>query len=792
MFKHNILLYLRKTQKHKSTFFINLVGLSSGLACVLLVYLWVSDELAMDTFHEHDERLYQVRRNVPVAPGELATFSTNSSLMLTALQEEVPEVELATAVYELSNMSRLEAEDKKISAPGVMASQDFFKVFSYPLLSGDKNTALTDVNTVVISRELATSFFGEEIDPMGKTIAIKDGEEEIDEVFTISGVFEIPQNASRQFDFILPYKTFLKYRDPDDIAWYSNSSNVYVLLAPKTDIKAFNEKMAGFVSKRHKYVKGEQVLFTKYSDNYLRGNYENGKQVGGRINYVMLFSIVALFVLSIACINFMNLSTARATRRLKEVGIKKAIGANRESLIIQFLSESVLLSFFSLGCAVLVVLLLLPWFNTITGKELTFAIEPQVVLVLFLIALLTGLVSGSYPALYLTKFSAVKVLKGKINTSFGELLARKGLVIFQFSISILLIVAVGVIYMQLDYMQSKNLGYDKDNVMIFGIQDGLIDKVDVFLEQAKQLPGVVNATYMQGGMTNFNNASGGHSWPGQTEESKYITFRHAHVGPEFIETMGIELKEGRTYLNEKPNNESKIILNETAVEVMGLENPIGTVIDMRGPNREIIGVVKDFNIQSLYNEIAPMALLCRTEWISNLVVKIKAGEEKTAIASLEKLYNEFSPGLTFDFRFLDNQYQELYRSEQRVSTLSKYFAAMAILISCLGLFGLAAFSAERRRKEISIRKVLGQTVSQVTVMLSGEFMKLVFISILVALPFAYLLATNWLSQFAYKISLHAGYFIGAGLVAIVIALLTVGSQAINAANKNPVHALKDE
>ena len=771
---------------------INLVGLSSGLACVILVYLWVNDELAMDKFHEHDERLYQVRRNVPVAPGELATFSSNSSLMLKALEEEVPEVELATAVYDLSNMSLLQTENKKLTVSGIMASKEFFSVFSYPLVMGDRNTALAESNSVVISRELAINFFGEDGAPIGKSLAIKDGEEEIDEVFTISGVFEVPNHSSEQFDFILPYKTFLKYRDPDDIAWYSNSSSIYVLLTPKTDISAFNKKMEGFVSKRHKYAKGEQVMFTKYSDNYLRGNYTNGRQTGGRITYVILFSIVALFVLSIACINFMNLSTARATRRLKEVGVKKAVGANRKSLVVQFLSESLLLSFFSLGCAILAVFIVLPWFNTVTGKELKFAVEGSMAMTLFLIALLTGLFSGSYPALYLTKFSALKVLRGKINSSFGELLARKGLVIFQFSISILLIVAVSVIYMQLDYVQSKNLGYSKDNVMIFEIQDGLIDKVDVFLEQAKQLPGVVNATYMQGGMTNFSNASRGHTWPGQTEESKHITFRHAHVGPEFIETMGIELKEGRTYINEQPNNESKIILNETAVEVMGLKNPVGTIIDMRGPNREIIGVVKDFNIQSLYNEIAPMALLCRTEWVSNLVVKIKAGEERSAIASLEKLYGEFNPGLAFNFRFLDNQYQELYQSEQRVSTLSKYFAGMAILISCLGLFGLAAFSAERRRKEIGIRKVLGQTVSQVTVMLSSEFMKLVFISMLIALPVAYLFASNWLSQFAYRISLHVGYFIGAGVTAIFVALLTVGSQAINAANKNPVHALKDE
>lgn len=792
MLKHNLLLYLRSIKKHKSSFLINLVGLSTGLACVLLVYLWVADELGKDKFHENDEQLYQVRRNVPIGQGAIGTFSSNSSLMLTALQEEVPEVEMATAVFEIDNKARLETEEKKLSALGNFASEDFFKVFSFPLISGDKHTVLSDVSSVVISSELATNFFGQDLDPIGKTLSIKVGEENIDAVFTITGVFEIPKNSSEKFDFLLPYKTFLKHRDPDDIAWYSNSSSVYALLVPKTDINAFNQKMADFVAKRNKYLKGEQVLFTKYSNNYLRGRYENGKQSGGRITYVILFSIVALFVLAIACINFMNLSTARASRRLKEVGVKKAVGANRKSLIFQFLSEALLLSFFSLICACLAVGLLMPWFNTLTGKELDFVLEGEIILSIVLITLLTGLIAGSYPALYLTKFKAVKVLKGKIETSFGELFVRKGLVIFQFCISILLIVAVSVIYMQLDYIQSKNLGFNKDNVLVFDRQDALINTMEVFLEEARQLPGVVSTSYMQGGMTNFSNSSRGHTWPGQSEEDKEITFRHAHVGPEFIETMGIEIKEGRSYVNERPDNDSKIILNETAVKVMGLKNPIGTVINMRGPNREIIGVVKDFNIQSVYNEIAPMALLCRTEWVSNLVVKIEAGEEKTAIAGLTKLYAKFNPGLDFDFRFLDNQYQQLYLAEQRVATLSKYFAGMAILISCLGLFGLAAFTAERRRKEISIRKVLGQSTSQVTIMLSSEFVKLVLISILITIPIAYLLATDWLSQFAYKISLHAGYFLGAGIVALLVAILTVGSQAIRAGNKNPISALREE
>ncbi len=791
MLKHNILLYLRNIKKHKGSFLINLVGLSTGLACAFLVYLWVSDEMAMDKFHEHDARLFQVMRNVPNGQGEVATHTSNSSLMLTALQQEFPEVERATAVFGLETNAMLESDEKKLSAIGNMVSEDYFNMFSYPLLLGNKDNVLEEAGTVVISSTLAHSFFGEGTDPIGKTLTVKHGEEEIEDVFTVSGVFKIPANSSQQFDFVLPYKKFLELRNPKYIHWGSNSSSMYALLKPGVDIINFNKKIAGFIKTKDENNRAT-VFLSRYSDNYLKGRFENGKQAGGRISYVFLFSLIALFVLMIACINFMNLSTARASRRLKEVGIKKAVGASRKSLILQFMIESLLLSFFSLICAVVLAIYLLPWFNTITNKDLSFVLEPHILMGIIGITLLTGLISGSYPALYLSKFNPVKVLKGKINTSFGELLLRKGLVIFQFGISILLIVAVSIIYRQLEFIQSKNLGYDKDNVLVFERQDGLLNNMEVFLEEAKQLPGVVNASFMMGSMTNFDNSSRGHSWPGQIEESKGLTFWHSHVGPDFIETMGIEMKEGRSYVNEKPNNESKIILNETAVKLMGLEDPVGKVIDMRGPNREIIGVVKDFNIQSLYDEIKPMTLLCRTEWVSNLVVKIKAGEEQIAIDGLNKLFTEFSPGLAFDFRFLDNQYQALYVSEQRVATLSKYFAGLAILISCLGLFGLATFTAERRRKEIGIRKVLGQTAAQVMVMLSSEFAKLVIIAILIALPIAYLLAQNWLSGFAYRIPLHVWHFLGAGALALLVALFTVGSQAVGAANRNPVNSLREE
>ena len=791
MLKHNIVLFIRNIKKYKNSFLINLVGLSTGLACTLMVYLWVSDELQMDKFHENESHLYQVLRNTENGSGDIVTRTTNSDLMLQALQQEVPEIEWATSVYGFDSSALLEREEKKRKANGYMVSEDYLQVFSYPLLAGDKETALSGSNSVLISKGLADSFFGKGADPMGKAIHITNGEEEIDEAFMVSGIFEIPENSSVHFDFLLTRAKFMELRNPDYVHWGSNSSEVFVTLAPGTNIEALNAKMKDFITAKNERAKAEVFLYP-YAKKYLRGRFENGAQAGGRINYVILFSIIGLFVLVIASINFMNLSTARASRRLKEVGVKKAAGASRRSLVVQFLTESTLLAVCSLFVAVLLVMAFLPWFNIVTGKELVLLPERQLMLGMLSITLFTGLISGSYPALYLSKFKPATILKGKMNTSFSELLTRKGLVVFQFSLSIVLIVAVAVIYMQLEFVQSKNLGYDKDNVLVFEREGSLLENMDAFLAEAKLIPGVVNASYMQGSMTDYNNSSSGHSWPGQTEETKGLEFWHAHVGQDLIETMGIELKEGRSYVAEFGNNESKIILNETAVKLMGLENPIGTVIDMRGPNREIIGVVKDFNFKSLYEEIKPMAFLCKTQWVNTLAIKIEAGSEKATLNALTRLYADFNPGLTFDFTFLDNAYQKLYISEQRVATLSKYFAGLAILISCLGLFGLATFTAERRKKEISIRKVLGQSASQVMVMLSSEFAKLVLISLLIALPIAYLLANNWLSGFAYRIPLRVWYFLGAGLLVFLVAILTVGSQAMRAANRNPVNALREE
>ncbi|WP_422858130.1 ABC transporter permease [Flagellimonas sp. S174] len=791
MLKNHIKLFLRNISRDKSTFFINLVGLSSSLTCVLLVFLWVKDEVVKDQFHANKEQLYQVFRHVPNGQGSLNTYQSNSSLMLTTLQQEVPEVEQAVAVFRINGNAMLQTEDKKLASTGFFASEDYFKLFSFPLLAGDMNTVLRDVNSVVISKEMAENLFGSEGFPVGKSLIIKNGEDGLEDVFTINGIFEIPKNSSQDFDFVLSYKKFLQNRDINDIHWGSNSSSMYALLKTGVGIESFNSKIEDLIKKKDSENQAS-VFFGLYADNYLKNRFVNGKKSGGRITYVILLSIVALFILIIACINFMNLSTAKAAKRIKEIGVKKVVGAEKSSLIFQFLTESVLLACFSMIVAYAMVALILPWFSNITGKQLEFPFSISLILIIAGIAVVTGLISGSYPAFYLTKFKAISVLKGKLPTSSGDHVIRKGLVIFQFSISILLLVAVSIIYMQLDFIQSKNLGYNKDNIITIERQDGLVNNMETFLEEARMIPGVVNASYMQGDMTNFSNSSSNHRWPGQSEESKKLTFRHAHVGPDFIETMGIEMKEGRSYINEVPNNNSKIILNETAVELMGLENPIGTVIDMRGPNREIIGVVKDFNIQSLYDEITPMALVCRSEWISTLLVKIKAGEEKKTITALTQLFEKFNPGLPFDFDFLDAQYEQLYLSEQRVASLSKYLAGLAILISCLGLFGLVTFTAQLRKKEVSIRKVLGQTTSQAFIMLSSEFVKLVMAAMVITLPIAYLMANDWLSDFAYRIPLRIWYFLGAGCTALIIAMFTVAGQSLMAAKSSPANALRQE
>ncbi len=786
MLKHNILLFLRSIQKNKKTFFINLVGLSTGLACTFLIALWVYDELHVDMFYNDHDRIYQVIEHLQFTDG-VTTITETSGPMANLLVQDMPEVEFATATIPPSWFGShvLTVGEKNLKAVGQLVGKDYFNIFSHELIQGNKNQVLTDPNSIVLSKSLAGNLFGTAENVVGKIIEFEQKRQ-----FQVSGVFEDPpSNSTAQFDFVLSGEASKEESPWNSLhTWNSSGPRVYVLLKEGTDIEQLNAKVETIRKKRNENTIRTATL-VPFSKLYLYGTFENGKQVGGRIAYVKLFSIIAILILIIACINFMNLSTARASIRLKEIGVKKTIGAKRSTLIIQFLGESVLMALMALIIAVVLVALFLPQFNTIIGKQLALPYNLNLVTMVFGVALFTGIVAGSYPALYLSGFKAISILKGKLNGSFGELWTRKGLVIVQFALSIVLIVSVLVVYSQIEFVQNQNLGYNKDNIVHFKIEGKIKEQHRTFISEVKKIPGVKNASSTTHSMIGHN-WSTSLDWEGM-EPNNNINFQIVGVDYDFIETMGMQMANGRGFSKDFGADQEGIIFNETAIKTMGLKDPIGKKVRFYG-EKVIIGTIKDFHFKSLHSKVEPLFLAMMPEGVNKIMVSIEKGREKETIEELQRLYQAFNPGFPFEYKFLDEKYQALYEAEQRVSTLSKYFAGLAILISCLGLLGLAIFTAERRRKEISIRKVLGQSAAQVTVMLSSEFAILVLVSILIALPIAYLLINNWLANFAYRIPLHIWYFIGAGLIALLIAVMTVSSQAIRAANRNPVDGLRLE
>jgi putative ABC transport system permease protein len=788
MLKHNLLLLYRNFKRFKGTFFINLGGLSAGLTCALLIYLWVKDEVSKDRFHKNDERLYMVLQNSHETAG-ISTGPGTPGPLAKALEEEMPEVEYTAAVVPpdlLDQHGVITVADKRFKIKAQFASRDFFNVFFYRLLQGDKDRVLTDKNGVAISEQLALKLFNTTQDIAGRTIAWNEGKK--NEVYFISGLFETPPASStNRFDIIFCYELFLKDRKWLQ-TWNSTDPRTYVVLKEGASVKQFSNKIRGFVKSKDKNSNGT-LSIQRYSDHYLHGRFENGVQTGGRIAYVRLFSIIAAFILLIASINFMNLSTAKASRRIKEVGIKKAIGAGRKALIFQYLGESMAIAFLSLCIAILMTDLLLTPFSTLTGKHLSLSFDGGLVLMVVGITFVTGLLAGSYPALYLSGFSASLVLKGKLNPATGAVWARKGLVIFQFAISVILIVAVVVVYRQMEFIQTKNLGYKRGNVVYFDTE-----KVsNALLAELKAMPGVVNAARFYHDLTGNHGGTYALDWEGKKPD-ELIEFGNLEVGYDLVETMGFEMAEGKPF-SEDFGSIDQIIFNEAAIEAMGLKDPVGKTINIWGYKRQIVGVVKNFNFESLYQKVEPcflflVPMLDNTP--SRIMVKIQAGAEKATLDRLQKFHQRHNPGLPFDFRFVDDDYQRLYASEQKVSALSRYFAFVAILISCLGLFGLATFTAERRLKEIGIRKVLGSSTLGIVYLLSGDFTKIVFMAIVIALPVSYLIAARWLDSFAFRISLEWWYFTGAGATALFIAWLTVGTQAVRAATVNPVECLKDE
>lgn len=791
MFQHNFRLAYRNFKRFKATFFINLVGLSTGLACALLIYLWVQDERSVDKFHAQGDRIFRVMAN------HKHTDVTNTQpdvpgLLSPALKAEFPEVEKAVSTSngnaKASQIMTVSIEDKHFKASGRFASQEFFSIFSYELLAGHKDQVLTDKNAIVISESLARKLFGTTENVIGKSLKweVPGSQGEV----AVSGVFrDVPANSSEVFDFVLSFDYFEKELYGKYAHWRNYYAYSYLMLKKGTDVAAFNAKILNFM--KTKAEDSNITLFVEpFSENYLYGKYENGQKAGGRIEYVRLFSLIALFLLAIACINFMNLSTARSADRGKEVGVKKAIGAGYGTLAGQFLGESILMAFCSLAAAILWVKILLPQFNQITGKQISMHFGIDFLVPMLGITLLTGLVAGSYPAFYLSKFNPVGILKGKIKATAGELWVRKGLVVFQFGISLVLILGVLIIYRQIEFVQNKNLGFDKNSLLQFEIQGKVGENREAFFSEIRQIPGVVSAagSSFRLGKSNWTQ---GIQWEGKAPDADF-TFFQIYSDEGALDALGLQMAEGRGFSKQFGTDKTGIIFNESAIKIMGLKDPVGKTVHHYNGDKQIVGVVKDFHFTSLHGTIAPMFFLYQPENTSQALVKISAGRERETIEQIKAFYEKFNPGYAFDFTFMDQSYRALYESEQRVSLLSRYFAGLAILISCLGLFGLATYTAEQRRKEIGIRKVLGASVAGITSLLAKDFLKLVFVALLIASPIAYFFMQRWLADFAYRIDIQWWMFIIAGAVAVAVAVLSVSFQSLKAALANPVKSLRSE
>ncbi len=801
MITHYFKIAWRNLFKDRQFAVLNLLGLSTGLACAIFIFLWADDELHVNKFNEKDARLYQVMHTDNAGT---ATVENTPGLLAKALPEEMPEVQYAAAVIPsnwFSNKGLIAYNNTRFRADVQFVSKDYFNAFSVYFLTGDKNALFAGNDNIAISSDLALKLFNTTSDIVGRTIEWN--QEGFSGRYQVSGIFQkLPSNSTAQFDILFNYELFLE-KNPKLQNWGNNDPATYVVLKEGIAADQFDKKIAGFIHTKNPQ-STDRLFVQHFSDKYLHNRYENGRPAGGRIEYVELFSIIAIFILVIACINFMNLSTARAARRVKEIGVKKVMGASRGALILQHMGESMLLTFLSLAVTILLVLAFLPQFNSITAKHLSFRPDARLVLTILLIAVITGFIAGSYPALYLSRFNPVTVLKGKLNTSLGELIARKSLVIFQFTLSVILIVSVLVVYKQIGLVQTKNLGYNRDQVLYFEKGGQLSDdkayykpgggyekELQAFISGVKTIPGVLNVSNFRHSITNRHGGTTAVNWTGKIQDDQ-TQFTDIAAGYDFIETLGIKMKEGRTFSRDFGMAKGTVIFNESAIKAMGLKDPIGKTVNIWGEDRQIIGVTNDFHFEPLYETIKPCFFdFSLNQRVSKIVVKIKSGTEKATIERLAKFYKDYT-GEPIDYKFMDEDYQALYASENRVATLSGYFAGIAILISCLGLFGLVAFTAQKRKQEIGIRKVVGATVQSVVLMLSKDFLKQVFVAILIAFPVAWWAMHRWLEGFAYRVSIGVDVFVISAAAVILITLLTISYQSFKAAVANPVRSLRTE
>jgi predicted permease len=786
MFLNYLKIAFRNFKKHRMTFGINLLGLTLGLTTVILIMMWVKDELSINRYHDLGDRIYAVFTNHANSSG-IVTIGITPAEMAAAMGEELAQVEMAAAYSPFIEGVSFDHGGEIQIADGLFVDQQYLDMFSIVFLEGDKNQALKDIHAIVLSESTAKRIFGSTKEALGKSLKWSVFEFENDVL--VSGVYKDfgPMDVDKP-EFLMPFPYFKKMLG-DGAHWDNFNAGTFLLLREGTDVDAFNSQIKDFI--KDKKAESNVTPFVQaFEDTYLYGTFEDGKVVGGRINYVWIFSAIAFFILMIACINFMNLTTARTINRIKEIGVKKSMGASRGGLFSQFMVETLLLSFLAMITALVLAKLLQPFFNQVSMKTLTLDFNVRLVLLLICVWILTALMAGIYPSLYLSKFKPIQILKSNVKGSFGELLARKGLVIFQFSISLLLIIGIVVIGKQMSFVQNQNLGYNQSNLLQVSSSSLSDTQLELFLNQVKGLPVVENASSIAHPLIGLMSSTIGLQWEGKSPDEQ-VKFENISVNMDLIETMEFEILAGRSFTREFGDEKSKIILNEEAVEVIGLENPIGAVVNLWGNDMEVIGVLKNFHFESLKETVKPAFLKYDDSFMQKIILRIKSENQEKAIASISELYEDLF-AQKMDYSFMDEDFQTLYIQEQRVSKLAKYFGVVAVFLSCLGLFGLAAYTVENRKKEIGIRKVLGASINTILYMIVKDFVLLVLISILAIVPLAWYLSNSWLQDYAYKTNLSWWIFAGAAAIVLIIALITVSFQALKAANNNPVNSLSSE
>ncbi|MGN6341574.1 MAG: ABC transporter permease [Ginsengibacter sp.] len=775
----------RNLWKNKGFTFLNIFGLGIGIACASLIFLWVEDEINFNNYFSNKENLYKIKDS-QTYDGTTFTFDATPGPLAAGIKTEIPGIK-NTARSSWGQQSLFSLGDKNLYERGMYVDSSFLKMFQLQFIQGNAGTAFQQLHSLVITEKMAHKFFGND-NAIGKSLKIDNNTSSV-----VTGVIkDLPESVSFQFEWLAPFKIF-ENQNSWLQSWRNNGVLTYVELEPGADTKAINRKLYNYVQSKAEDAEAKMSVYPM-SRWRLYDSWKDGKEVPGRIKYVNLFSLIAWIILLIACINFMNLSTARSGKRAREVGVRKVLGAAKSKLVGQFIGESVIMALISAVVAVCIIFAVLPAFNSLVEKQLSIHLfQPLHISALLVIAVVCGLVAGSYPAFYLSSFNPVAVLKGiriKMNGSAGFI--RKGLVVLQFSISIILIISTIIIYKQINHAKNRSLGYDKENLIYLPLQGKLKEHFNAVKNDLVQTGVVKDAALSQSTVLQLGSNTGDFQWQGK-DPDKQVLITVESVSPEYTSTMGMRIEKGRNFYDNYKSDSGNIIINQTLAKIIGDKNIIGSLITDGDNKFTVVGVIDDFVYNNLYSPSSPLILFPDTSGTNFLTIRLK--KTSNVAGALEKVENVIkanNPGFPFDYKFVDDQFDQFFKTEMLIGKLASVFAFLAIFISCLGLFGLAAYTAERRTKEIGIRKVLGASAKGLAGLLSKEFLILVMISCLIAFPIAWWMMHNWLDSYEYRVSISWPIFLVAGLLAMLIALFTVSVQAIKAALANPIQSLRSE